>query len=311
MIRRALIAGLGLAMVAGTAVGQSTAEQKAQAETRAQQAREEAARAREYAEAVRAQAQDVRARLAPLADGQVQILRAAADGKMEKVAFLGVTASPVSPAMREQLKLQRGIGLVVELVEKDGPADKAGLKQHDIIEKLNDQWIVNQQQLGVLVRLNKPGDTVKLTVVRQGERMQLDATLAEKEMFVSDEQDMIAVARAGMPLIEFAPVEKLLDEKVWMGKDGDFLKAVPGAFQFELAGGAEIVMVMKDDEHTLHLTTKDGATTLKVTDAQDKVIFEGPVDTEEQKQALPDEIKAKFEKLEQGRAKVHIRARKP
>jgi hypothetical protein len=141
--------------------------------------------------------------------------------------------------------------------------------------------------------------------------MQLEAALVEKEMSVSDDLDIIAVARAGAPMFDAQPFQALMDDKLWMGKDADFLRAVPGAFQFEFAGGAEMVMVMKDDEHTLQLTTKDGATTLKATDRDDKVIFEGPVDTEEQKQALPEEIKAKFEKLEQGRGKVQIRVRKP
>src|ERR1043166_5888499 len=69
----------------------------------------------------------------------------------EKVSFLGVTTSPVSSTLTEQLGLQKGIGLVVTGVVSDSPA--AGvLKAHDILLKLNDQLLIETHQLAVLVR---------------------------------------------------------------------------------------------------------------------------------------------------------------
>ena len=75
----------------------------------------------------------------------------------EKAGFLGVTASPVSAALRDQLGLTRGMGLVVDFVAKDSPAQAAGLKVHDVLTKFDDQLIVNIEQLAVLVRSKKDG----------------------------------------------------------------------------------------------------------------------------------------------------------
>jgi len=85
------------------------------------------------------------------------------EGKTEKAAFLGVSGSPVMPALREQLKLPKGVGLVVEHVEPKSPAEEAGIKQYDVLHKIGDQLLVNAHQLAVLVRMHKPDEEVTLT----------------------------------------------------------------------------------------------------------------------------------------------------
>jgi hypothetical protein len=84
--------------------------------------------------------------------------------------------------MREQLKLAPGVGLVVDRVEPDTAAEKAGLKQHDLIEKLDDQMLINPEQLATLLRSRKAGDEVTLAIVRQGEHQSIKAKLDEKEI---------------------------------------------------------------------------------------------------------------------------------
>ena len=61
----------------------------------------------------------------------------------EKAAFLGVATSPVNPALRAQLNLEKGMGLMVDEVEKGSPAEAAGIKQFDVIQLLGDQMIVD------------------------------------------------------------------------------------------------------------------------------------------------------------------------
>ncbi len=101
--------------------------------------------------------------------------------KDEKVTYLGTVTSPASASMREQLKLPKGAGLVVDSVEAKSPAEAAGVKQHDVIEKLNDQLLVNSEQFTALLRSMKSGDEVTLAIIRQGERQSLKAKLAEHE----------------------------------------------------------------------------------------------------------------------------------
>lgn len=101
--------------------------------------------------------------------------------KKEKVVSLGVDVSQASPTTRDQLKLPRGVGLNVDAVHNDGPAKAADIQQHDVLEKLNDQWLVNPQQFYTLCRGMKAGDEVTLSLIRQGERKTVKAKLEERE----------------------------------------------------------------------------------------------------------------------------------
>jgi hypothetical protein len=54
-----------------------------------------------------------------------------------------------------------------------------------------------------------------------------------------------------------------------------------------------------DDGHCVTLTTdEEGRKHLTARDADGKVLFKGPVDTEEQRESLPQEIRQKLKKLE-------------
>jgi hypothetical protein len=109
--------------------------------------------------------------------------------RMEKAAYLGITVSPVTAVLCEQLKLQKGLGVVVDFVEKGSPAEAAGVRQYDILQKLNDQLLIDAYQLAILVRTFKPGDEIKLTVLHQGQPQTLSARLVEKEVAALDENN--------------------------------------------------------------------------------------------------------------------------
>src|SRR4051794_5412108 len=104
------------------------------------------------------------------------------DARPEKGAYLGVSTNPAPQSLRQQLQLPKGVGLVVEFIEPKSPAAEAGLKQYDVLHKVDDQILVNEQQLAVLVRSHNPGEDVKLTVFRDGKSQTLTAKLAEKEL---------------------------------------------------------------------------------------------------------------------------------
>lgn len=98
---------------------------------------------------------------------------------VEKITHLGVTTTPVPAAMSEQLKLPRGVGLVVNSVQPKTSGDEGGIKVHDVIEKLDDQWVVNHEQMSRLVKNHKEGDEVSLTILRKGERQTLKVKLKQ------------------------------------------------------------------------------------------------------------------------------------
>src|SRR5438270_2763015 len=111
-------------------------------------------------------------------DGAVEF----GEANLEKGAWMGVGVSRVPTALGKQLRMPKGTGLVVGVVEPEGPADKAGLQEDDVIQKLNDQILVNEQQLDVLVRTFKVGDEVKLGIIREGKPQTITVKLVAHEL---------------------------------------------------------------------------------------------------------------------------------
>jgi hypothetical protein len=256
--------------------------------------RELAERERAMANERRQDADEMRARIrGELGRAHVQLGNRV---KKEKAAWLGVSTDTIPAALRHNLALKhKGIGLIVQRVEPKSPAADAGLEQYDLIEKLNDQWLVNSNQFGVLIRMFNPGDEITLSVIRQGQPQQIKATLAEKELPVMGMGgiggvDWIAEVPAG-GAFNFAP-------------DGEmkfFMNDAPFAplLQLEqLHADANANWVISDPEHTLKITRKGGKKNLEVSDSNGVVIFDGPIDTEEQRAELSDEVAKKLEKYD-------------
>jgi len=100
----------------------------------------------------------------------------------EQTTYLGIHTTPVEPGLAWHLGLPDGFYQSVQYIAPDSPAAAAGLKEHDILQKVNDQLIINFEQLHVLIRSKKAGEKVKLTVLRQGSEKQLDAKLGSRDV---------------------------------------------------------------------------------------------------------------------------------
>lgn len=99
----------------------------------------------------------------------------------EKYGFLGITAEPL--AGREQDSLGVHGGVRVAEVTPDSPADKAGLKEGDIITSIDGQEISGPEGLSSIVARKKPGDRVEIDFLRQGSRRTAKAELSGKSEF--------------------------------------------------------------------------------------------------------------------------------
>ncbi|MCA9326934.1 PDZ domain-containing protein, partial [Candidatus Saccharibacteria bacterium] len=64
-----------------------------------------------------------------------------------------------------------------EAIVSGGPADKAGLKEGDVITKVDGTAIDEKNSLLAALGSHKPGDTVTLTVVRDGKTITVEVTL--------------------------------------------------------------------------------------------------------------------------------------
>ena len=101
-----------------------------------------------------------------------------------KRAFLGVNYVPVTPESADVYNLSVKSGAYVysergSAVAEGSPAAKAGLKDKDIITRVNDVAIGTNGALSTLLGEYTPGDTVTLTLLRDGKEQTLKVTLSE------------------------------------------------------------------------------------------------------------------------------------
>ncbi len=72
------------------------------------------------------------------------------------------------------------IGVYVRAVEEGSAADLAGIKVGDVIIAINDETITNYEELNTAKEQYKAGETITLTITRNGEDMEIPLVLQEK-----------------------------------------------------------------------------------------------------------------------------------
>lgn len=95
------------------------------------------------------------------------------------VTYLGLLTHGLSPELSAQVGLPEGFGLVVAGIMDGSPAKEAGFQKYDVLVLMGDQRIVNIEQFQALVRAQKKGDEVTLTIRRKGAEMKVSSKLGE------------------------------------------------------------------------------------------------------------------------------------
>ena len=98
------------------------------------------------------------------------------DGEVRR-GRLGVTVQPVTSDLAASLQLTRVGGALVNEVQTGSAADRAGIKRGDAIVAVNGQEIADSNELRNRIAQLGPDAPVELTVVRNGARQTLKATL--------------------------------------------------------------------------------------------------------------------------------------
>lgn len=95
--------------------------------------------------------------------------------------WLGVYMQNATDELAEAFDLQTTHGVLVNDVVADSPAEKAGLKEGDVIVAWNGKDVDNSNDLVDLVNDSKVGDRVDLTVFREGKKNDLQVDIGERE----------------------------------------------------------------------------------------------------------------------------------
>jgi serine protease Do len=99
-------------------------------------------------------------------------------GTVER-GWLGVAIQSVTPDLAESFGLEDSSGALVADVTADGPAEKAGIERGDIILQFGGHDITESHQLPAMVADRRVGDTVDLTLLRNGKKKNLTVTIGK------------------------------------------------------------------------------------------------------------------------------------
>jgi Do/DeqQ family serine protease len=94
--------------------------------------------------------------------------------------WLGVEARAITPQIARALELDDTQGVVVVGVVRGGPAHRAGLQPGDVIVAIDGEKIAEARQALLAISGRKPGNRVKLEVLRNGKSVTLEATAIER-----------------------------------------------------------------------------------------------------------------------------------
>ena len=123
-------------------------------------------------------------------------------------AYLGITLLELDEDLAAYFHVKSGEGVLVSHVEKETPAARAGFKSGDVIVQMADQAVRKSADIHEALAALKKGDTIAITIVRQGKRETLkaepDFSRRQRVMrFFSGDKDM-EIRHLELPELELA-----------------------------------------------------------------------------------------------------------
>jgi serine protease Do len=102
-----------------------------------------------------------------------------ASGKVKR-AWMGVTLAELTPELADGFGIKGSRGVVVQGVLDGRPAARAGLQRNDVIVELNGAPVTDMQKFRFRVADMPVGSRIHLVVLREGRRLPITLTLAER-----------------------------------------------------------------------------------------------------------------------------------
>jgi hypothetical protein len=249
------------------------------------------------------------------------------------MTFLGVETSQVPNVVSDQLGLTKGLGLVVDYVVPSSPAASAGVQQNDILKMLNDQILMEPTQLRKLLQTFSEGTEVTLTILRKGQEQKITVKLTKKEMpqrhsmMPGGNHDMHwDFDETGDVGEQMQDLKDQLKEQLGNTQRGIIRGAVIQAHEAarrareDARRAAREIRILSDDNGTLKATKIDlgkaqivfsdgkgemklenvnGKKLLMAKDPQGKLLFSGTVETKEDLDKVPADVRDRYERLKQ------------
>lgn len=160
-------------------------------------------------------------------------------------AWFGVEVSPIDTIMADQFGLNSRNGVMINQVFPESPAENSGLMRGDVILKINGRKTANVTKFNKITSLLKAGDTINLTVNRNGKQTKLIALLDSSQNRIIPKKTAMRAAVgpgemewAGMDVVPITPQ---------IAKRYGIRKAKGGVVVLEAEGMAAAAGIMRGD----------------------------------------------------------------
>jgi serine protease Do len=101
-------------------------------------------------------------------------------GSIDRSFNVGFRIQAIDDRIAEYLKLDKTQGAVVVQIQPGSLSDKAGLKLEDVIIKVNNVPVKNDQEVAFAINDLRVGDTLKLTILRNGKEDEIEMELVRQ-----------------------------------------------------------------------------------------------------------------------------------
>ena len=239
----------------------------------------------------------------------------------DEVAYAGLNVGPRIEGLNASVPA--GVGIQVGFIDPKGPS-VGKIEEGDILTRLDDQMLFNAEQFRALVRLRKPGEKAKLTLVRGTEPMVVEFALGSRpaEKLARAARPGVIETPSGITVVPGGIIPPELLKQLQDMQAGilpppaarsrvpsvDELRAQSGAtsssssrsFSFSFGNGAKSssTSMASDGEGTVSLEEKDGKKHAVVKDRDGKTLFEGDVTDKATVEKMPADVRRRLKLVE-------------
>ena len=103
-------------------------------------------------------------------------------GKVTR-GYLGISMQDIDEIKARALGLKKPFGVFIDTIDDDGPAYVAGLREKDVLIKIDDTQVNRSNHVQSLIAQKNPGDEVILSIIRKNKILRLMITLEERHTY--------------------------------------------------------------------------------------------------------------------------------
>ena len=221
-------------------------------------------------------------------------------------AWLGIATGKIDAVLATQLDLPEGVGAAVKLVLPDSPAEKSGIKKHDIIFEIDGKPIKSPDHLSKLISSRKAETNAELSVIHRGAKKTIEVNFAKRPDHLKTEENFADLKGLNFDILPFEADQDVqkqihkMQEQMRKHLKGMFdlqgFDKLPG--KGEIFGSSSQTMMFSDDQGIIEIRKNGSKTNVIIKDLNGKITFEGPANTDDEKEKLPQRAKNQLDRFD-------------